>query len=93
MSRKDPNPARSNINDKEAYMSSVPKLVEPVEGRLIPLVYFNKYYPDPTPSALRWLMFKDVDGFRRCVVRRGRRVLIDKGEYFRWLQDHNAKRN
>lgn len=67
--------------------------LEILSGRLIPLVHFNKYYPDPSPGAIRWLIHKNVDGFRRCVVHRGRRVLIDENEYFAWLRDHNGKRD
>jgi hypothetical protein len=64
-----------------------------VGRRLIPLVMFNNYYPDPSPAGLRWLIFKNVDDFRRCVVKRGRRVLIDEQEYFRWLREHNERKN
>lgn len=62
---------------------------QPAVRRLIPVARFGEYYPDPTPSALRWLIYANVRGFRRCVVRRGRRVLIDEGEYFRWLEEQN----
>ena len=58
--------------------------------RLIPVPLFNKFHPDPTPSALRWMIFKNKDGFNRCVVRRGRRLLIDESEYFKWIEEHNA---
>lgn len=74
-------------------MSSSERNLEVVPGRLIPLVQFNKYYPDPSPGAIRWLICKNVDGFRRCVVRRGRRVLIDESEYFRWLRERNERKN
>ena len=73
-----------------AYQNENP---DALPGRLIPVVQFNKYYPDPTPAALRWLIFKNVDGFRRCVVRRGRRVLIDETEYFRWVREHGGAKN
>ena len=62
-------------------------------GRLIPLIDFNKYYPDPTPSALRWLAFKNIDGFQSCIVRRGRRVLIDEVAYFRWVRERHSKKS
>ena len=58
--------------------------------KLIPVPEFNKHHPDPTPSALRWLIFTNKNGFSRCVVRRGHRVLIDEAEYFRWLDDQNS---
>ena len=57
--------------------------------RLIPVAKFNDYHPDPTPAAIRWMIFMDKDGFCRCVVRRGRRVLIDEQEYFAWLDEQN----
>ena len=55
--------------------------------KLIPIPQFNDYHPDPTPAALRWLIFTNKDDFKRCLVRRGRRVLIDEAEYFRWLDE------
>jgi hypothetical protein len=61
----------------------------PAVRRLIPVSKFNKYHPDPTPAALRWMIFRNRDGFCRCVVRRGKRVLIDELEYFRWLESQN----
>ena len=57
--------------------------------RLIPVPKFNEFHPDPTPAALRWLIFTNKNGFDRCVVRRGRRVLIDEIAYFQWLEDQN----
>lgn len=59
--------------------------------RLIPVPHFNQFHPDPTPAALRWMIFTNKDGFNRCVVRRGRRVLIDEAEYFRWLDETNRQ--
>lgn len=73
-------------------MSTNQKNLELVEGRLIPLVQFNRYYPDPTPSALRWLLFRNIDGFAQCVVRRGRRILIDEAAYFKWLRERNGNK-
>lgn len=59
--------------------------------RLIPIPKFNNYHPDPTPGALRWMVFSNPDNFHSCVVRRGRRVLIDEEEYFNWLERQNQK--
>ena len=61
--------------------------------RLIPVSEFNKYHPDPSASALRWMIFTNKNGFNRCVVRRGHRVLIDEAEYFRWIDEVNSKNN
>lgn len=57
--------------------------------RLIPIPQFNKFHPDPSPAALRWMVFTNKNGFARCIVRRGRRVLIDEHEYFRWLDEQS----
>lgn len=60
--------------------------------RLIPVPDFNKYHPDPTPKAIRWMIYKNKNGFKRCIVRRGHRVLIDECEYFRWLAEQNNQK-
>ena len=60
--------------------------------RLIPVPRFNDYHPDPSPAALRWLIFSNKDGFDACVVRRGRRVLIDETAYFEWIESQNKKK-
>jgi len=45
-------------------------------------------YPVFTQSALRWMLFnREQNGFNRCVVRVGRRVLIDEVELVAWLRD------
>ena len=59
--------------------------------RLIPVSKFHQYYPDPSPGALRWMIFTNKNGFNCCVVRRGRRVLIDEVKYFKWLEGQNEK--
>lgn len=60
--------------------------------RLIPVPRFNEFHPDPSPKAIRWMIHKNKNDFNRCVVRRGRRVLIDEVEYFRWLDDQNLQK-
>lgn len=48
-----------------------------------------KKYPAFTEGGLRWLLFnRESNGFARCVVRIGRRVLIDESELVAWLRDH-----
>jgi hypothetical protein len=48
-------------------------------------------YPAFTEAALRWLRFNGYDnGFDKCVIKLGRRVLIDAGEFERWLERHRA---
>lgn len=61
--------------------------------RLIPVPRFNEFHPDPSPKAIRWMIFNNKNDFNRCVVRRGRRVLIDEAEYFRWLDEQNTQKS
>ena len=70
-----------------------PKQIEELNParRLIPVTQFNKYHPDPSLAALRWLRFTNKDDFNRCIVRRGNRLLIDEAEYFRWVDKQNIK--
>jgi hypothetical protein len=72
---------------------AVAALQPPRVRRLIPIPKFNDYHPDPTPAAIRWMIFTNKDGFNRCVVRRGRRVLIDELEYFNWLDEQSENGN
>jgi hypothetical protein len=67
-----------------------PEPTQVKETRLIPLVKWNNYHPEPTVKALRMLVYKkDENGFDRVVVRRGSRVLINENEYFKWLEGKN----
>ena len=41
-----------------------------------------------TEGSLRWLLFnREENGFNRCVVRVGRKLLIDEVEFVAWLRD------
>ena len=61
--------------------------------QLIPLSKWSLHFADPPTGALRWMVFINRDGFRdRCVVYRGKRVLIDVEQYFRWLNDLQPKK-
>jgi hypothetical protein len=52
-----------------------------------------KKYPAFTEGGLRWLLFnREQNGFDRCVVRVGRRVLIDEVELVGWLRDQREAR-
>lgn len=45
-----------------------------------------------TESAIRWMIFKNTDGFeQRCVRRIGRRVLIDLDEVERLVDEQNPQ--
>ena len=48
-------------------------------------------YPALSEGALRWLRFNgDVNGFNRCVLAVGRKLLIDAEAFERWLETHRA---
>lgn len=61
--------------------------------RFIPLTKWNDYFPDPTVSALRWMVFRDTNFANRCIVRRGRRLIVDADAYARWLEEQNPERS
>ena len=46
-----------------------------------------------TEAGFRWLRFNDTDGFNTCVIKVGRRVLIDTERFESWLQSHVEQGN
>lgn len=53
--------------------------------RLIPVTKWNDHHVWPPIGGLRHLIFhEDTNGFSECVVRIGRRVLIDEQKFFAW---------
>ena len=62
------------------------------EPKLIPLVKWNDYYPDPSVKALRMLVYRQHEnGFSNVIERRGNRILIDADKYFLWRKTKNLK--
>lgn len=62
---------------------------EEQKSRLIPLVKWNEFHPDPSVNALRMLVFrKEQNGFNDVITRRGHRILIDEAKYFQWAKVH-----
>ncbi len=59
---------------------------------LIPLTKWDQFFLDPSVGALRWMVFSNKEFERRCVLRRGRRVLIDTVAYQQWLRETNLGR-
>lgn len=60
---------------------------EETQARLIPLVKWNEFHPDPTVSALRMLVFRgDKNGFNNVIEKRGHRILINEDKYFEWCK-------
>lgn len=49
-------------------------------------------YPAFSEAALRWLRFNGTqNGFDACVIKLGRRVLLDTASFERWLEGHRAE--
>ena len=68
-----------------------PEVVEQKEEKLITLVQWNDYHPDPSIPALRMLVFrKDENGFDDVIERRGKRILINETKYFEWRKTHQG---
>jgi hypothetical protein len=46
-------------------------------------------YPAFSEAALRWLRFNGAEnGFDACVIKLGRRVLLDTERFEHWLESH-----
>ncbi len=59
--------------------------------RLIPATKWNEYHAWPPIGGLRHLIFYEhTNGFKHCVVRVGRRVLIDEDKFFEWTDKTNS---
>lgn len=51
----------------------------------------SERYPAFTEAALRWLRFNGSEnGFNRCVINVGRRVLLDTEAFNAWLKSHRG---
>ena len=59
--------------------------------RLIPVTKWNDFHTWPPVGGLRHLIFYEhTNGFNHCVVRVGRRVLIDEDKFFEWTEKTNT---
>lgn len=59
-------------------------------NRLIPVTKWNDYHSWPPIGGLRHLIFNaEKNGFNSVIKRCGRRVLIDEGEFFQWVEEQN----
>ncbi len=57
---------------------------------LIPVTDWHEYHPWPPIGGLRHLIFHaETNGFSHCVIRLGRRVLIDQDKFFEWADQNN----
>ena len=64
----------------------------PPKTRLIPLTEWAKHHDWPPVGGLRHLVFfEKTNGFDNVVKRVGRRVLIDEGAFFEWVDAQQGK--
>lgn len=60
-----------------------------VSNQFLTVTQTAKRYPAFTVASLRWLMFNRANnGFDRCTVKLGRRVLIDEAEFIAFMREH-----
>ncbi len=73
--------------------ASIPHQNHEGRSRLIPVPKWNDFHVWPPIGGLRHLIFNEgTNGFSGCLVRVGRRVLIDEDKFFQWarLDQRNA---
>lgn len=69
---------------------AVPAL--PQGKRFLTIRQTAQAYPALTEGALRWLRFNgDTNGFNRCVLAVGRKLLIDAEAFEQWLEGHKVQ--
>ena len=65
-------------------------------NRFIPVNQWNDFYPWPTEGSIR-VRICDAEkgrgdaGFLNCIVRIGRRVLIDECKFIEWVRLHSIQ--
>ena len=46
----------------------------------------------PSTSSMRWIIFnKELNGFGKCIIKFGKRVLIDEDKFDECLEEMNGK--
>ncbi len=60
--------------------------------KLIPVTKWHEHHQYPPIGGLRHLIFHaDTNGFKSCIKRIGRRVLIDEVAFFAWIELQNKQ--
>jgi hypothetical protein len=60
-------------------------------NRFIPVSEWHNFHPWPKIGGLRHLIFHaNTNGFDKCLIRVGRRLLIDEQTFFAWLDERRA---
>lgn len=63
---------------------------KPLQNRLIPVTQWNKFHNWPSVGGLRhFIYYENTNGFKKCVRRAGRRVLIDEQAFFDWVETNS----
>lgn len=58
--------------------------------RLIPLTKWPEFHPWPTVAGLRSIVFNaEKNGFSKCIVKIGGRILISESEFFEWCVENS----
>ncbi|MDT8440647.1 MAG: hypothetical protein RQ723_03180 [Desulfuromonadales bacterium] len=71
--------------EKEKKIEMAPSVAP---TRLIPVTEWEKHHMWPPTGGLRHLIFHEkTNGFDSCVIRAGRRVLIDEEKFFEWARN------
>ena len=62
------------------------------ELRIIPIKEIKKLYNGCfTESSIRWLIFNEkINGFSKCIIRIGRKILINLDEFEKWIVSEEA---
>lgn len=64
----------------------------PTGKRVLTFKQIAQSYPAFSEGSLRWLRFNgDMNGFNRCVLAVGRKLLIDAEAFERWLEGHKVQ--
>jgi hypothetical protein len=77
---------RKPVSEREMQGIEKVKGMEASGSRFIPLTQWGNYHPWPSVPALRNLVFfSETNGFKDCIKRVGRRVIIDEKAFFEWV--------
>jgi len=64
------------------------------ENRLFTVKQWAQTHPWPSESALRHLIFRNIDGFRDVVIRQiGKRLLISEVAFQQWVEKNGDAHN
>jgi hypothetical protein len=71
-------------------IKDVQDLTAPPGSRVIPITKWKDYHPWPSEGSIRYMFFQNKYGFRECVVKCGRRILLNEAKFYVWMQRHGT---